>query len=456
MFIEERHNEILNILSREGRVKARELQEMFQIGFDTARRDLRILEEKGLLKRTHGGAIPIVQVGTPQHQKNEFRENDYAIAQEAIKMIRSNDVVFLSGSTIGVLIAENLPSYSSVTIVTNSILIAEQLKMNKQIQTFMLGGLIDEKGETNNHFAVDMIRSMRFDLSFITSGSYSSDFGLSVQDSESIPIIRAVLECSRKNVGVFSHEYMDQTALLKVCLPDRFDAVITDWETIEEEITQIKDLGVEVVMADQHEVIYKKLRASGYKGWGGSMYETRMSGWDTDLKKLFQIIPMDSGRILEMGCGAGDVSIKLTQMGFELTGVDISQTAIEWAKTKAKDKNLQIDFLAKNVADEALLEGNRYDLVLDGTCLHCLFDDDRTAFYSNVKRLMKDQGYFFVSSVILSNPNAEIPQVSSVERCVLSEDQLEFEIHDAGFDKVTSWTTHHEKHGHYWGVFQLE
>lgn len=456
MFIEERHNEILNILSREGRIKARELQERFQIGFDTARRDLRILEEKGLLKRTHGGAIPIVQVGTPQYQKKEFRENDYAIAQEAIKMIRANDVVYLSGSTIGLLIAENLPSDSPITIVTNSILIAERLKMNKQIHTFMLGGLIDEKGETNNHFAVDMIRSMRFDLSLITSGSYSSGFGLSVQTSESIPIIRAVLECSRKNVGVFSHEYMDQTALLKVCLPDAFDTIITDWETIEEEIAQIKELDVEVIIADQHEVIYKKLQALGYNGWGGSKYETRMSGWDIDLKKLFKIIEMKSGRILEMGCGAGDVSIKLAERGFELTGVDISQTAIEWAKTKAREKTLEIEFLAKSVADEALLEGNRYDLVLDGTCLHCLFNEDRTAFYSNVKRLMEDNGYFFVSSVILSNPNAEIPHVSSIERCVLSEEQLELEIYRSGFNKVNSWTTYHEKHGHYWGVFQLK
>jgi len=456
MFIEERHNEILNILNREGRVKARDLQARFNIGFDTARRDLRLLEDKGLLKRTHGGAIPIVQVATPQNNKNEFKETDYAIAQEAIKMIRSKDVVYLSGSTIGLLIAENLPLDISITIVTNSIQVADQLKTHNQVHTFMLGGLMDENGETFNHFAVDMIRSMRFDLSFISSGSYSSEFGMSVQASESIPIIRAVLECTRRNVGVFSHEYMDQTSLLKVCLPSAFDSIITDWETVEEEITQIKELDVEIIIADQHEVIYKKLQASGYNGWGGSMYEARMSGWDNDLKKLFEVDPMASGSILEMGCGAGDVSIKLAQMGFELTGVDISQTAIEWAKDKAKEKALPIEFLAMSVADETLLEGNRYDLIIDGTCLHCLFNEDRTAFYSNVKRLISDKGYFFVSSVILSNPNAEIPQVSAVERCVLSEEQLELEIHNAGFSKVKSWNTHHEKHGHYWGVFQLK
>lgn len=63
MFIEERHQEILKIVNEKGRISIGEIQEMFNVSVDSARRDLRILEEKSLLKRTHGGAIPLMQVG---------------------------------------------------------------------------------------------------------------------------------------------------------------------------------------------------------------------------------------------------------------------------------------------------------------------------------------------------------------------------------------------------------
>jgi Transcriptional regulators of sugar metabolism len=64
MFIEERHQEILKIVKEVGRISIGEIQEKFDVSVDSARRDLRILEERGLLKRTHGGAIPILQVGS--------------------------------------------------------------------------------------------------------------------------------------------------------------------------------------------------------------------------------------------------------------------------------------------------------------------------------------------------------------------------------------------------------
>ena len=60
MFIEERHQAILDLLAKNGSILNSEIQEKFDVSYDSAKRDLRILEEKGLLKRTHGGAIPMI------------------------------------------------------------------------------------------------------------------------------------------------------------------------------------------------------------------------------------------------------------------------------------------------------------------------------------------------------------------------------------------------------------
>ena len=115
MFIEERHQEILKILSEKGRISNSEIQETFQISYDSAKRDLRLLEEQGLLKRTHGGAIPARQIGgnviknlSPNERVVEVKENYLAIAKEAVKTIEENDVVYITNASVGFLMAQNI------------------------------------------------------------------------------------------------------------------------------------------------------------------------------------------------------------------------------------------------------------------------------------------------------------------------------------------------------------
>lgn len=61
-------------------------------------------------------------------------------------------------------------------------------------------------------------------------------------------------------------------------------------------------------------------------------------------------------------------------MGHKVTGLDFSPTAIEWAIEKAESKELSIEFLPLSVCEKDLLQGRQYDLVIDGNCLHCLFE----------------------------------------------------------------------------------
>ncbi|MEI6580031.1 MAG: DeoR family transcriptional regulator, partial [Eubacteriales bacterium] len=90
MFIEERHQAILDIIKLNGRISIGEIQEEYGVSVDSARRDLRILEEKGLLKRTHGGAIPIRQIGFGKPPKITGRDingvypNYLAVAKKAL------------------------------------------------------------------------------------------------------------------------------------------------------------------------------------------------------------------------------------------------------------------------------------------------------------------------------------------------------------------------------------
>ena len=100
MFIEERHQQILKTLNDTGRITTAQIEEAFGVSYDSAKRDLRILEEKGLLKRTHGGALPIRSVGagaeihhlSAAERVPVVKENYQAIAREAAKMIQPQDI----------------------------------------------------------------------------------------------------------------------------------------------------------------------------------------------------------------------------------------------------------------------------------------------------------------------------------------------------------------------------
>lgn len=254
MFIEERHQAILEHLNRVGRISAGEIQEKFGVSFDTARRDLRILEDNKLLKRTHGGALPVKQIGYAKpvgitaKDLNEVYDNYNGIAKEAASMIKERDVVFITSASVGYLMTGHLPLEIAFTAVTNSIIVAEELRKRNNIRIILTGGEMDEKGSCKDAFAVDTIKRMRFDKCFITAACISSEFGLSIQSTSSVSLINAVIDSSKEVIGLFPTEKMGSESIISICPVNKLSILITDWDAPEQEIERIKDKNVQVVI----------------------------------------------------------------------------------------------------------------------------------------------------------------------------------------------------------------
>lgn len=257
MFIEERHQAILDIISTNGRISIGEIQEKFKVSLDSARRDLRILEEKGLLKRTHGGAIPARQIAFSKPPKVtckdivEIKENYLAIAKKAVSMIKDNDVVFIIQATVGYFMAQNLPTDIRIRVVTNSIVIAEELRKRDNISVILLGGEMDNKGTCYDAFAIDMIDRLRFDKSFITAACISPKFGLSIQKSQAINFWNAVINSSKETIGLFPTEKIGFESIVSICPANRLDILITDWDASEEDLTAFDEQGIKIIVVDK-------------------------------------------------------------------------------------------------------------------------------------------------------------------------------------------------------------
>ena len=196
-----------------------------------------------------------------------------------------------------------------------------------------------------------------------------------------------------------------------------------------------------------HDELYRERRAEGRPGWQEA--ETLMETIAV-LEDVFQAehVPK-SGRLLELGCGAGDLTLWLAGKGYDACGVDIAPFAIDWAREKGRERNIKSDFTVGNVLDLCHYQNDSFDIVLDGHCFHCIIGDDRELFLASARRVLKPRGVLLVATMCGEITDARIREYFDREsRCVvvegvaqryigLAEDILD-EVGDAGFD-VLSW-----------------
>jgi ubiquinone/menaquinone biosynthesis C-methylase UbiE len=129
-----------------------------------------------------------------------------------------------------------------------------------------------------------------------------------------------------------------------------------------------------------------------------------------------------TGRLLELGSGAGDMSLWAAQRGFEVHGVDISPTAIQWAREKAAAQNLSVHFQIGSVLDLSAFATDSFDVILDGRCFHCIIGQDRGTFLREARRVLKSSGIFHIATMC-GTPSCEehLKQFDSQSRCLLHD-----------------------------------
>ncbi|WP_136606121.1 DeoR/GlpR family DNA-binding transcription regulator [Paenibacillus dokdonensis] len=253
MFLQERRDKILELLSREGRVLAKDLADLFEVSIDSIRRDLSIMEEEKLLKRTHGGAIPLPNVRKqPQHPSIRYGEGDVyqnAIAKAAAAHIRENETVFIGGAAIHFVLLKYLPKHLPFTVVTNSLRIADALKDEENIQTYLLGGKIKSSGNMTDALANELASKFTIDLAFATGGGLSVK-GLSTATPEVASFGRTIAENSRRNICLAEHYKFGIDCFARIGPLNQLQLIITDEETSRDEIEKIQASGVNVIVAE--------------------------------------------------------------------------------------------------------------------------------------------------------------------------------------------------------------
>lgn len=228
----ERQQKILDLLNDNRSVKILDLANIFKVSKETIRRDLILLEEKGLAQKSHGGAIASSQyeLDTVSLESRIDKNLDIKmkLCERALELLSPHSVIYLdTGSTIHCL-AELLAQKSGYTIVTNSLNVANALVKSKN-RTIITGGLLNpETMATDGFQATNFISKVKVDIAFLGTNGFEQHEGPSGTDFLDIQAKQAILKNSKLNVVISESRKSTYSALIQYASWRDIDYFITD------------------------------------------------------------------------------------------------------------------------------------------------------------------------------------------------------------------------------------
>lgn len=255
MYMEERQSEIAEKIEQQGRITTSEIVGTYKISNESARRDLRMLEERGLCKRTHGGAIKVALVGQKPPRERDMRTmerypNYDAIAKAAAGLIRENETIFITSGAVGFLMIDYLPRDIHYTLVTNSPVMADMVKLWDNLDVYMVGGKMRMHGAASivDALARNFLSQFNLDKAFLTGAGIDAEFGFTNGAVDTAECQKVIMAHSKSNILLMPNHKVGCKAFLKVCDADQFQLLITDWDCVEDEIDKLKELGLKVMV----------------------------------------------------------------------------------------------------------------------------------------------------------------------------------------------------------------
>ena len=140
--------------------------------------------------------------------------------------------------------AENLPEDLTITILTNSVTIAEVLRKKMNISVILLGGVMSHRGHCHDFYTIQMIKNIRMDKAFLSHTALSLDFGATIHDPAGVEFGKAVMNNSGMNIGLYPSKKIGTNSIHSVCGIKDYDLLITDNNVSEDFLIQVRKLGV--------------------------------------------------------------------------------------------------------------------------------------------------------------------------------------------------------------------
>ena len=253
MYAPERHQQILATARADGRVDVSRLADDLDVTPETIRRDLTVLERHGLVRRVHGGAIPVERLGFEPgvaDREGKFAGEKERIAKAALDELPDGGAVILDAGTTTVRLAELLPSDRELTVVTHALPVAMVLATRANITLHLVGGTV--RGRTLaavGSWAERELADIHADVAFLGTNGLSVEHGLTTPDLAEAAVKRALVTNARRTVVLADHSKIGRVEFAHVVALSAVDTVITDSAVESELVEELESAGPRVVRA---------------------------------------------------------------------------------------------------------------------------------------------------------------------------------------------------------------
>ncbi|NED81936.1 DeoR/GlpR transcriptional regulator [Streptomyces sp. SID11233] len=258
MFAAERRQLILEMVRANGAVSLRELARVVQTSEVTVRRDVRALEAEGLLDRRHGGAVLpggfTRESGFPQKSHLATAEKT-AIADLAAGLVEEGEAIVVGAGTTTQELARRLARVPGLTVVTNSLLVAQALAHANRVEVVMTGGTL----RGSNYALVgsgaeQSLQGLRVSRAFISGSGLTAERGLSTSNMLSASVDRALVQAAGEVVVLADHTKLGSDTMFQTVPTDLITRLVTDEPAAHDdraaaELQALADQGVQIAVA---------------------------------------------------------------------------------------------------------------------------------------------------------------------------------------------------------------
>lgn len=248
--LSKREERILDLLAEGQDTSVSGLSSILGVSQVTVRNDLKNLDSKGLVVKTHGSAL---YAGHPQiaERQNANSQQKEAIAKAAAQLVRDGDSLMVCNGTTVALVVRYLLGKKNISVVTNSLLLLPYARVNGGLNVTFVGGEYRAAAEAlSGPEAARQIRDYHVKTAFLGTDGLTIEHGLTTGLPENAEIVRSMCSQADKTVLVVDSSKFGNKGFVKILNVDDVDVIITDSGAPQETLDEIRNLGVEVIVVE--------------------------------------------------------------------------------------------------------------------------------------------------------------------------------------------------------------
>ena len=232
MKLKKRQSKIIDIIRQQGRVTVDDLVTLFDASAETIRRDLKALSKKGKVQKVHGGAtLPgALEEGPFQQRIGENVEAKRHIAQKAAQLISAGNTLFIATGSSTLIFSEELLNIPELTVVTNSLDVAEVMSgSKKKARVFLLGGEYSKSiRATYGSLVIAQLSLFHVDHAIVSAGAMDATAGVMGFDFDEVNIENAMLDHAENTVLLLDSSKFARIAPYKIGRLNQFDQLVCE------------------------------------------------------------------------------------------------------------------------------------------------------------------------------------------------------------------------------------